>query len=193
MTGLFIISLLTYFLGSINFSILVFKILGRGDPREDFSGNAGASNASRQIGKGWGFIILLLDIGRAGVIVLIGNEFLDAKIVPFLGLILILGNQKPLFHRFRGGKGVAAYLGFTLFLSPFTAGMACLAWLIGFGIFQQAFLGSFLMIFVLAIGTMIHFSWDPIIISEAGLTMGIIYYAHRANIRAYLTKKTVKK
>ena len=104
-------------------------------------------------------MILLLDMGRAGAIAQIGAWLLPAPFVPLLGAILVFGNQKPLFHRFRGGKGVAGYLGFTAFISPFAAGISCLAWVLAYGLFRQPFIGSFFMIAVLGLGTMIHYSW----------------------------------
>ena len=148
---------MTYLASSINFSIILFKILGQGDPRDRFSGNAGTSNVSRQLGKFWGLVVLLLDLGRAGAIAQIGVWFLPAPLVPVLGLILVIGNQKPLFHGFRGGKGVAGYLGFTAFLSPVTAGVSCLVWVLAYGLFRVSFIGSFFMITVLGLGTMIHY------------------------------------
>ena len=99
-----------YLAGSINFSIILFKVLGRGDPRDKFSGNAGTVNVTRQLGRLWGGVILVLDIARAGAIAKVGTWLLPPPLVPVLGFFLVLGNQKPLFHGFRGGKGVASYL-----------------------------------------------------------------------------------
>jgi glycerol-3-phosphate acyltransferase PlsY len=179
------ISLLTYLIASINFSIIFFNLCAKGDPRDHFSGNAGTKNVSRQLGKFWGFIILLLDMSRAGVMAQIGSWFLSTPVIPWVGLALILGNQKPIFHRFRSGKGVANYLGFTAFLSPISAGISCLAWLSGYLLFQQPFIGSFFMVLVLGTGPMIHLSWDPRGIAGVALTMASIIYAHRSNIRSF--------
>jgi glycerol-3-phosphate acyltransferase PlsY len=185
------LGLLTYLASSINFSIILFKILGQGDPRDRFSGNAGTTNVSRQLGKFWGAVILLLDLGRAIAIAQIGVLFLPAPLVPVLGLILVIGNQKPLFHGFRGGKGVAGFLGFTAFLSPMSAGLSCLVWVLAYGLFRVSFVGSFFMITVLGLGTMIHYHWDWMVITEAGLTMALIFMAHKPNIVDY--KKNQKK
>ena len=181
--------LLTYLAASINFSIILFKILGQGDPRDHFSGNAGTTNVSRQLGKFWGAVILLLDMGRAAAIAQIGVWFLPAPLVPVLGLVLVIGNQKPLFHGFRGGKGVAGYLGFTAFLSPVSAGVSCLVWVLVFGLFRVTFIGSFFMIAVLGLGTMIHYAWDWPVIIAAGLTMALIFLAHKSNIEAYKKRR----
>ncbi|MBI4764273.1 MAG: glycerol-3-phosphate acyltransferase [Deltaproteobacteria bacterium] len=185
MGTLLTLGLLTYLAASVNFSIILFKILGQGDPRDLFSGNAGTTNVSRQLGKLWGAVILLLDVGRAAAIAQIGVWFLPGPWVPILGLILVIGNQKPMFHGFRGGKGVAGYLGFTAFISPITAGVSCLTWVVVFGLFRVTFFGSFFMITVLGVGTMMRYVWDPLVIVTAGITMALIFWAHKTNIMAF--------
>ena len=188
MKNVIFLSLATYLATSINFSIILFKCLGKGDPRDHYSGNAGTTNVSRQIGKFWGLLILLLDMGRAATIAQIGVWFLPAPLVPVLGFALVVGNQKPLFHGFRGGKGVAGYLGFTALISPVLAGVSCLAWLLAYGLFRQPFIGSFFMITVLGLGTMIHLSWAWPVMVSAVLTMALILQSHKPNIAAYRKK-----
>jgi acyl phosphate:glycerol-3-phosphate acyltransferase len=185
LVDLLLLSLGTYLAASVNFSIILFKIIGQGDPRDRFSGNAGTTNVSRQLGKLWGAVVLLLDLGRAAAIAQIGVWFLTAPLVPVLGLVLVVGNQRPLFHGFRGGKGVAGYLGFSAFLSPVSAGMSCLAWVLAYGLFRVSFIGSFFMITVLGSGTMIHYNLDWPVIMVAGLTMILIFQAHKPNIVAF--------
>jgi glycerol-3-phosphate acyltransferase PlsY len=175
----------TYLAASVNFSIFLFKMLGKGDPRNNFSGDAGATNVNRQLGRGWGLVILLLDVGRARAIAQFGARLLPAPFVPLLGLILVLGTQKPLFHGFRGGKSVASYLGFSAIASPYAAGVSCLAWAVAYGVFRQHFIGSFFMVAVLGLGTIVHYSWAWPSVLGAVLTMGLIYQAHNTNIAAY--------
>ena len=135
MITLILLSLVVYLAASINFSILLFKMLGKGDPRDKFSGNAGTMNVNRQLGLIWALVVLLLDMGRAVAVAMVGTLFLPSMFVPVLGFFLVIGNQKPLFHRFRGGKGVASYLGFTAYISPVTAGISCLVWVIVYRLF----------------------------------------------------------
>ncbi|HOO41495.1 MAG TPA: glycerol-3-phosphate acyltransferase, partial [Syntrophales bacterium] len=59
-----IISAGAYLAGSVNFAIILFAVLGKGDPRSGFSGNAGATNVRRQAGLGWAALVLLLDLIR---------------------------------------------------------------------------------------------------------------------------------
>ena len=185
MTNLTLLAVAAYLAGSINFSIILFKVLGRGDPRDKFSGNAGTVNVTRQLGRLWGGVILVLDIARAGAIAKVGTWLLPPPLVPVLSFFLVLGNQKPLFHGFRGGKGVASYLGFTAFISPVSAGVSCLAWIFAYRLFRQPFIGSFFMIAALGIGTMIHYSWSWPVVISSGLTLALIFLAHKINIIAY--------
>ena len=115
-----------YVAGSVNFSILVCRVTGRQDPRHYGSGNPGATNVYRQAGIGWAAAVLLLDMGRAVGVALAANTLLPFWQVPWVGLGLILGNRFPCFHAFRGGKGVANYLGFTAGRAPTMGRSGCL-------------------------------------------------------------------
>jgi glycerol-3-phosphate acyltransferase PlsY len=192
LTNLILLAPVAYLAASVNFSILLFKLLGQGDPRERFSGNAGTVNVTRQVGMAWGAVILLLEMARGGAIALAGTLLLPAQLVPVLGFFLVLGSQKPFFHGFRGGKGVAGYLGFSAFISPISAGASCLVWVFVYRLFRQPFIGSFFMIAVLGLGTMIHYSMSWPAIAGTGLTMAAIYLAHKSNIIAYTKEFTNK-
>ena len=71
-----------YLAGSVNFSILLFRILGREDPRRQFSGNAGVTNVYRQAGLLWAAVVLLLDIGRAFGVCWAALHMLALEVVP---------------------------------------------------------------------------------------------------------------
>lgn len=189
MRNLILLGLGVYLAASVNFSIILFKVLNKGDPRDKFSGNAGSVNVARQLGKRWGLLILLLDMARAGAIAQVGVCLLPTTFVPLLGFLLVVGNQKPMFHGFRGGKGVASYLGFTALISPVLAFGSCLVWVLAYRLFHQPFIGSFCMVTVLGLGTIMHYSWTWLVIIGAGLTMALIFQAHKMNIVAYRKKK----
>jgi len=180
-----------YLAGSVNFSILLFAALGKGDPRSRFSGNAGATNVWRQAGLGWAVLILLLDLIRAAGLALIALHFLPESQVPWVGLALVLGNRYPCFHGFRGGKGVAAYLGFTIPIAPLAAALSTLAWPGVYGLTRLPFMASFLMIAVLAAGTIITFSYQAIATIGVMATALFIYCNHRQNVQEIFRKKTV--
>lgn len=172
-----------YLAGSVNFSILAFRFTGRDDPRLHGSGNPGATNVYRQAGIGWATAVLLLDMARAISVALVANSLLPFWQVPWVGFGLILGNRFPCFHGFKGGKGVANYLGFTLAIAPLWAGPGALAWGAAHLIWRTPFLSSFAMVVVLAAGTIIDGGanwWNG---SGTVVTAAFIVACHHRNIR----------
>jgi len=182
-------TLLAYLAGSINFSILLFKILGKEDPRKEFSGNPGVVNVYRQAGFVMAALIWLLDMGRAIGVALACSCLLPTALVPIGGLALILGNRYPCFHQFRGGKGVANYLGFTAIIAPLAAGISALAWLATFALFRIPFVGSFVMVFILGAGTLLACNFDPLSTAAVLTTVALIYYGHKRNILEEIQKR----
>ena len=87
-----------YLAGSVNFAILVFKALGKDDPRAGFSGNPGATNVYRQAGYFWAVLVLILDMSRALGVAFIALHLVPVTLVPWAGLGLILGNRLPRFY-----------------------------------------------------------------------------------------------
>ena len=174
--------IIAYLAGSLNFSILLFKILGKDDPRKEFSGNPGVVNVYRQTGLLMAALVWLLDMGRAIGVGLVSIHLVSVALVPWSGLALILGTRFPCFHHFCGGKGVANYLGFTTILAPVAAGAAALAWLVTFAIFRIPFIGSFVMVFILGAGTLPACNFDPLSTAAVLITVALIYYGHKRNI-----------
>jgi glycerol-3-phosphate acyltransferase PlsY len=187
---LFILSLIgAYTAGSINFPILLFKILGKDDPRKKFSGNPGAFNVYRQLGGLWAAVILLVDLSRAMGVAAISVKLLHSEFVPWAGLALILGNRFPVFHRFRGGKGVANYLGFTTIISPVASAVSAVAWVVTYALFRVPFIGSFVMVFTLGVATLFSVDFQPLAGIGTLATMALIIFAHRSNIRNLAQKR----
>ncbi len=177
-----------YLAGSVNFSILLFRWLEKGDPRQRFSGNAGVTNVYRQAGLFWAAAVLILDLGRALLMAWTALQVMETELVPWVGLALVLGNRFPCFHQFRGGKGVAGYLGFTILISPLAAGLSALAWVAVYGIVRIPFIASFFMIAVLAGGTIIAGGYNTVATGGAIATALFIYYNHMQNIAAHLAE-----
>jgi acyl phosphate:glycerol-3-phosphate acyltransferase len=184
----FLIFLFAYLAGSINFAIIFFKLTGREDPRLSFSGNAGTTNVYRQAGMVWATVVFLLDIGRALAVALAAIYFLEKAFLPWAGFFLVLGNSYPCFHGFRGGKGVANYLGFTLLVAPWAAIAAAVIWLIVYyGMARVPFIASFFMIFTLVCGQIIALGWQAVVITGALASFALIVFNHRKNIADYQT------
>ena len=179
-----------YVAGSVNFPILLFKLLKKEDPRNGFSKNPGTFNVYRQHGFFWALVILILDVGRSLGVAYISASFLQTKaLIPWVGLGLILGNRLPCFHQFHGGKGVANYLGFSAFIAPPWALAAILAWLLSYSFSRIAFIGSLTMVLILAAGTLLACNLDPIAVSGVLCTVAVIFYSHKSNFTAFFQRR----
>jgi acyl phosphate:glycerol-3-phosphate acyltransferase len=121
-----------YLLGSISFSFLFGKIFKGIDIREHGSGNAGATNTLRVLGKRYAVLVLLLDIVKGIAAVWIGKWIAPELVwVPVAaGLAAIVGHNWPVFFGFRGGKGIATTIGVVAtlaFLPALIAGVVAIA------------------------------------------------------------------
>ena len=134
-------------------------------------------------------LVWLLEMGRAMGVALACSYLLPTALVPIGGLALILGNRFPCFHQFRGGKGVANYLGFTTIITPLAAGISALAWLATFALFRIPFVGSFVMVFILGAGTLPACNYDPLSAAAVLATVALIYYGHKRNVVEQIQKR----
>lgn len=103
----FLIIILSYFLGSINFAYIMAKVKGI-DIASSGSGNPGTSNALRTLGKGSAVIVLLGDLLKGALPIIF---FYEDQYFLIYGVAAVLGHIYPIFYKFKGGKGVATYLG----------------------------------------------------------------------------------
>lgn len=183
-----LLSTAAYLGGSVNFSILLFLLLGKDDPRAGFSGNPGVANVFRQAGLGWALVVLLLDLGRSALFAALSLCFLTVEHLPVIGLALILGNLYPCFHGFSGGKGVANYLGFSVVWLPAAATASLAAWVLGFSVSKKPFIGSFAMVAVLAAAGIIRCRSNPWAICAVTVSVALIGYAHRKNMENWMRR-----
>ncbi len=186
---LILLLIISYLAGSVNFSILLFMFLGKGDPRKSHSGNAGVTNVYRLAGPVWAAVVLILDVGRAVAVALLAVYTLTPGQVPWAGLALVVGNRYPCFHQFHGGKGVANYLGFTAALTPAAALLAAIVWVTVYLVKRTPFIASFAMIAALALGTIVAFGYKPAAIAGSIITALFIIFNHRKNIDEFLGNK----
>uniref|UniRef100_UPI00356A8827 glycerol-3-phosphate 1-O-acyltransferase PlsY n=1 Tax=Pontiella sp. TaxID=2837462 RepID=UPI00356A8827 len=126
-----ILTIIAYLFGAIPFGLLVAKSRGV-DIREQGSGNIGATNVFRVLGKGLGIFTFVLDALKgfipAFVFPMIGN--LDGDYGVLFGLVAILGHSFPVYLKFKGGKGVATSAGMLLGVAPAAVGIGFLVWII---------------------------------------------------------------
>ncbi len=170
-----------YLIGSLQAAVIVAKLAGLPDPRTAHSGNPGTTNTWRTAGPGWAVVVLCLDVGRAALVGWMAHTSVVEDLVPWVGVILLLGTILPIFHGFRGGKGVATLLGFALATSPWiTTSAALAAWVLVWLATRQPFLGSLLMVTVLCAGLALGCGTAGWL--GATMTLGLIFLRHRPNI-----------
>ncbi len=139
--------LVGYFIGSINFAVLLAKSKGL-DLFSVGSGNPGATNVKRTMGALWGNTIFILDFSKGFFAVFLsqyifGLDGINSDLLGILGLMgAILGHSFSVFLRFRGGKGVATTMGGLLALMPWVLVTGLIAWLAVFFVTRVVALGS---------------------------------------------------
>ena len=123
-----LVGALAYLLGSIPFGIVITRALGLGDLRKIGSGNIGATNVLRTGNKGAALATLLLDAGKGGIAVLIARAAVGEDAAQLAALMSFLGHLFPVWLGFKGGKGVATFLGTLLALAWPVGLAACATW-----------------------------------------------------------------
>ena len=116
----FLVIILSYLLGSVNFAYITARIKGI-DISSQGSGNPGTSNVLRTLGKGSAAFVLFGDLLKGVIPILL---YYQDQYFLIYGLAAVLGHIYPLFYRFKGGKGVATYLGVyiaTVFINPYNS------------------------------------------------------------------------
>ena len=126
---LLVVAVLAYGLGSVAFGLIFSRVFGLGDVRKIGSGNIGATNVLRTGNKLAAFLTLLFDGGKGLVAVLIAKATVGADAAQVAGLAAFLGHLYPIWLSFRGGKGVATFIGVVLAVSFWVGVGVCLAWL----------------------------------------------------------------
>jgi glycerol-3-phosphate acyltransferase PlsY len=170
-----------YLLGSIPFGLVLTKLAGTEDLRSIGSGNIGATNVLRTGRKGLAAATLLLDALKGTAAVVIAGYFGGPIAAMVAGLGAFLGHLFPVWLNFKGGKGVAVYIGILLGLFWPAAIVFCLIWLaIAF-----SFRYSSLAALVASFATPLFLWWfgQPALASLFAVLTMLLFYMHRENIR----------
>ncbi|MDJ0993403.1 MAG: glycerol-3-phosphate 1-O-acyltransferase PlsY [Dinoroseobacter sp.] len=131
-----------YLLGAVPFGLVIAKLLGLGDLRQIGSGNIGATNVLRTGNKPAAAATLVLDAGKGAIAVLLARALVGEDAAQVAGAAAFLGHCFPIYLGFKGGKGVATFLG-TLLALAWPVGMAaCMTWLIAAGAFRISSLSA---------------------------------------------------
>ncbi len=210
---LIVIAMVGYLIGSVNLSIILSKLMGKGDIREQGSGNAGTTNTLRVLGKGPAALVLIFDICKAVIAILLAKGIFAISGVEMftllgdtatlnvtyeLGILLaalgaILGHNYPIYYGFKGGKGIATSLG-ALLMIEWQIGLVCLVFalvlmissrMVSLGSICAAILYPVLVwIMGSAFGT--SFKARMIYTIFAVLVAALAIYRHRTNITRLL-------
>ena len=186
---LFIISLVSYLVGSIPFGFLLTKIFLNKDIRNIGSGNIGATNALRTGNKKIGFSTLILDVLKAAITIIF-VKFNYSEFIFISSLCVFLGHVFPIWLKFKGGKGVATYVGI-LFSINLTYGLIFITiWLIVFFIFKYSSLSS--MIASLSIPLYLFVFLNSLNLFFFLIMLILIFFTHRENIKRLINKEESK-
>ncbi|MCS7280786.1 MAG: glycerol-3-phosphate 1-O-acyltransferase PlsY [Desulfobacterota bacterium] len=173
---------LSYLLGSIPFGLILSKLKGV-DPRKVGSGNIGATNVMRAVGKRLGFLTLLCDLLKAGLPVLFGRiSNLDPLFSISMGFASFLGHSFPIWLKFRGGKGVAPALGAFLFFNPHATLYAIFIFVFVFFLWRYVSLASLVSSFSFPF-ILFLLGERKEVVFMASLFVALIFLRHRENIR----------
>lgn len=184
---------LSYLLGSIIGGLAVARLTGGVDIRTLGSGNAGAANALRTQGKKVALAVLLIDLAKGWLATAVVARWviaagltaapapLAAWSAPVCGIAVMLGHVYPLWYGFRGGKGVATFLGAMLGINAWLVLPMILTWLAAVIAFGYVGLASILGAVALAVAVALTRSGTPLL-AFGILSALLILYTHRSNL-----------
>jgi glycerol-3-phosphate acyltransferase PlsY len=179
-----------YLLGSAPFGMVMARLFGLGDLRKIGSGNIGATNVLRTGNKPAAFLTLVLDAGKGAIAVLVARAALGPDAAQVAGFAAFLGHCFPVYLGFRGGKGVATFLGTVLALS-FPVGLAtCAAWAITAAVTRYSSLSA--LVSAVLCPVIAALLGRPDLSLLTALLAGLVLYRHGANIRRLLDRTEPK-
>jgi len=177
-------AVLAYLLGSVPFGIVMARVFGLGDLRQIGSGNIGATNVLRTGNKPAAFLTLLGDAGKGAAAVLLARWLVGEDGAGVAGLCAMLGHLFPVFLRFRGGKGVATFLGTLLALS-FPVGLAaCATWAVVAAVMRISSLSALVAAALAPVWALVFYHWHGAVL--VAVMAVLIFVKHGANIRRLL-------
>lgn len=174
-------AVLGYLLGSIPFGLLLTRAAGLGDVRKIGSGNIGATNVLRTGNKKLAAATLLLDAFKATVAVIIARYVWGYEAGLIAGFLAFIGHLFPVWLGFKGGKGVATYIGVLLGVAPWTVLVFAAVWLICAKLTKYSSLSA--LVATLVIPVVLWFAVDTRFALVMALMTAISWWKHKENIR----------
>ncbi|WP_299662803.1 glycerol-3-phosphate 1-O-acyltransferase PlsY [uncultured Ruegeria sp.] len=179
-TQLILWAALGYLIGSIPFGMIVARVMGLGNLRQIGSGNIGATNVLRTGNKAAAALTLFFDAAKGAVAVLLAGALAGEDAAQIAALAAFLGHCFPVWLGFKGGKGVATFLGLWLALDWRVGIACCLTWLVAALIWRISSVGA---LAAAALST----TWIMVLTDGSTFILGIIltllvYWRHSANL-----------
>ena len=186
---IFLIGIISYLMGSIPFGFILIKIFLKKDIREIGSGNIGATNALRTGNKIIGYSTLILDVLKAIVPVIYVKIFYQ-DFLYIASLCAFLGHVFPIWLKFRGGKGVATYLGILFAINFYFGIIFILSWFVTFFITKFSSLSSLVGSASIPVYLLFLTQFDQVIFFT--IMFILIFFTHRENIKRLKNKEETK-
>lgn len=175
---------ISYLLGSVSFSILLAKSLRKIDIRQYGSGNAGATNTLRVLGKGPALAVFVLDIAKGIAAVALGLALKDGDygwLPVACGLAAIVGHNWPVFFKFKGGKGIATTIGAMVMLAAIPSVIAGVVAIAAIALTRYVSLGSMIFAVLLPVVSATC-GYGPAIVWGGVVVAALALLRHRKNI-----------
>ena len=184
-----IVGIICYLIGSIPFGYILTKIFLKKDIRDIGSGNIGATNALRTGNKTIGYATLIFDIIKA-VIPIIYIKFNFIELLYIASLCIFLGHVFPIWLKFKGGKGVATYIGILFALNIYFGLVFIISWFITFALFKFSSLSSLVASISIPIYLLILSKFDHVFFFT--IMFVLVFFTHRENIKRLKNKEESK-
>ena len=197
-----IVSIIAYLLGSISFSIIISKKMAGFDVREKGSGNAGATNVLRSVGKKAAILTLICDCLKGVLAILVAfvvgksvKNLDESLLIQLAGVFVILGHTFPVFFKFKGGKGVATSLG-VLLMTNWQIGLICLVFALVLMVLTRfvslGSIGAAILFPVLTVFIHTNYLVNGNYIIFAIILAVLVVFNHRTNVQRLLAGKENK-
>jgi glycerol-3-phosphate acyltransferase PlsY len=184
-----IVGIICYLIGSIPFGYILTKMFLKKDIRDIGSGNIGATNALRTGNKTIGYATLFFDIVKAVIpIIYIKLNFMELLYIA--SLCIFLGHVFPIWLKFKGGKGVATYVGILFALNIYFGLVFVISWLITFALFKFSSLSSLVASISIPIYLLILSKFEHIFFFT--IMFVLVFFTHRENIKRLKNKEESK-
>ncbi len=193
--ALLIAVITAYLIGSVSFAVIVSRAYRLPDPREYGSGNPGATNVLRSGRKSAAVLTLLGDSIKGWLAVFVAGQWMSdgtEMAMALAAVAVILGHMVPVFHGFKGGKGVATALGVLLALSPYLGLGVLTTWIIIAVFFRYSSLAALISALFAVFFTLILFNVAHPFFFAVVVIAALLIWRHRSNIRNLLEGKESK-